>query len=870
MRYLGCLFALMSLPLSGQNVYDFENDSLSGWLQLPGGRWKPSSSDPISGEGSLHHTFDNPASGVDQISRELQYPDLSDTLSVAFRVRHSYPPSSGNNWQLFFLSSAISLSDENMTLNSAIIFGVNYSGYDDHLKLWQLVNGNAIEVLDSGLDYQEQIGTAGQPLFRITRYPGGRWKVAWQQKGDPDSLQFIGEGIEIEPQKGKYFGFRYAYSSSQDRKLWVDDISVGGRFFQDTIPPWITGVRILGLNGLEIRYSEPVRQADQLRFRWDLSEPDSVFLSPDMHRIYFRQSFPNRKAMELSVSGILDLENNALRDTVLQFRQDLAAFGDVVINEIMTDPDPRVYLPSCEYVELFNRYDQPINLGGWHLHVKNREYDIQATALQPGEYLLLTHPDCNGNYGSVEQQAVLTSSTALINGGAVLQLTDRYGRLIHSLEYEAMDRYGDGNVDGGWSLERIDPDNLCGSAENWQICENRKGGTPGKMNSHHHEVPDFRPPDLVSVGIPSESGNKIIIRFNETIRINHGDNSRFLLDDHQLKPEKGPATFAGKEIQLVLNHPLDTSMLYQLALENISDCAGNVAEDQRIPLMLPSAPAKGIPVINEIMYDPAFGWSEYIELYNQDDRYYDIYDLQLELREPGALRGTKIPLSEKSRLLFPGQYVVLCRHDYALVREWNTGDEAVVIRVNGWKQLVDAGACIRLTDRSGKVLDQVCYHDSMHLDQLQITSGVSLERIAPDCGTGSQCWTSAAASENYGTPGRRNSQTRSQRTDLTGAEIILTPKVISPDGDGVDDYLQIAFSRIAKGDLVDIYVTDLTGNHVRQIVSMGITGQRDHFYWDGKDQQGRIVLPGIYIIHQRLISTTGNRIRRASCAVVYK
>lgn len=865
-KHLVYLFAGITFSLSGQSVFDFEKDSLSGWLQVPGGRWERSAANAISGAGSLHHAWDNPAPGVDLIARDLQYPDLSDTMSVAFRVRHGYPPSSGNNWQFFFLAGDYKEFDEKTNNNSAIIFGVNYSGYDDHLKLWHMLDGNALVILDTGLDYQEQIGTSGEPLFRISRLPAGRWEVSWHIRGDPDSLQSLGAGVEIEKQTGKYMGFRYSYSSAQDRKLWLDDISVRGNFYRDTLPPRVTRLRLLGLDGLEIQFNEPVSMHATGRYRWNGMAPDSLYLSPGLHRLFFNTPFPNRVAQELHISGMSDREGNTMGDTLVNFRQDLAAFGDVVINEIMTDPDPAVYLPPCEFVELYNRYVAPIDLNAWQLEVNGRVYELLGTSIQPGDFVVLTHAGCHGMYGNVTQQSALTSATALVNGGASIRLRDQYGRLIHCLDYEEMKRYGDANTEGGWSLERADPDNLCGGSENWHISESPKGGTPGEVNSHRFSVPDFSPPRLVGVGIPSNEHISVV--FDEYVLIQQGEHPRFLLDETPVIQAAGNTTYAGREVLLNLEYPPDSTTIFMLALENISDCAGNVARDQAIPLKWPSHPAAGMPVINEIMYDPAFGGSDYIELYNQGDRYFDLYDLQLEIREPGSLTGKTVPFTKDSRLLFPGQYMVVCRDDWVLRDEWMPGDEATVIGLDGWRKLPAGGACIRLTDRSGKSIDQVCYHDSMHHDQLQITAGVSLERIDPDCKAGTQCWTSAAASENHGTPGRMNSQ--AMAAEEPGMALALSPKVFSPDGDGVDDILLIsAGSRIAGG-IVDLYVTDLSGNFIRQIISRGIAGTGDHFYWDGEDQQGRVVLPGIYVIHQRSVSNTGSRMQREACAVVYR
>lgn len=866
LKYLFWFLVSGTATLSGQQLFNFESDSLQGWIQEPGNRWERSRVQAIAGEGSLHHAWDNPESGVDQVATVLEYPDLSDTLSVSFRVRHGYNPSSGNNWQLFFLSNDFALAETSAPAQSAMVFGVNYTGHDDHLCLWQLVEGSVIRILDTGVDYQQEFGTSGEPLFRITRYPAGTWEVAWAKDGNPGAFQPTGKGFEIEPLNGKYLGFRYAYSSAQDRKLWLDDILVGGRFFKDTVPPEVTGIRILGLDGLEIKYNEPVAAVNGLSYRWNGKAPDSLLCAGAVHRIYFSDAFPNREVQECFVSGIRDPEGNAMQDTVLLFRQNLAAFGDIVINEIMSDPDPTVYLPGCEFVELFNRCDQPMELGGWHLVVNGREYDIPGTVIHPGEFLVVTHPDCNGDFGNVPQLSVLTSATALVNGGAVISLRDQFGRLVHSLEYEAMERYGEAHIDGGWSLERIDPDNLCGGAENWRISESETGGTPGRMNSHSGVVPDLDPPRLTGLGIPATGWINVL--FDEPVLITPGDETRFLVDDLPAMPVTGQSVFAGRDFILVPEHPVDSNHLHPLSIENVSDCAGNMMKNERISFKVPSLPAQGMPVINEIMYDPVSGGSAYIEIYNPGKSYYDLDDLRLEIREPGAMVGKSVMLSEHSRLLFPGQYVVFCKHDYALKSEWATGEGVTVIGLDDWKQLPPGGACIRLTDRSGRSIDQVCYDDSMHHDLLEITTGVSLERIDAECTPGSQCWTSASASESYGTPGRKNSQ--ALIAEMAGVGLEVSPEVFSPDGDGQDDFLVIHPGYRTAGSVIDLYVTDLSGNLVRQIISMGISGAEDQYFWQGTDQHGNIVLPGIYIVHLRSVSHSGNRMQRKACAVVYR
>ena len=562
---------------TGPSNWNFEADSLGGWQQVPEDRWEVSGAAPLSGLASLHHSYDNPGSGVDVIGRSLEYPDLSEPLSIEFRIRHGYAPSSNNNWQLFFLSTGMEGFTDPSSLVSGMIFGVNFTGHDDHLKLWQLVEGNEIVILDTGLDYQEHIGTQGTPVFRLTRDPGGRWKISWYSGEATDSLVVLGEGREVEQVKGKYAGFRYAYTSAQDRKLWLGDIRVDGIFFRDTSPPAILSVKTIGLNGLGIRYDEEVTEPVWQSYLWKEMLPDSVSVASSMHRVFFRKEFPNRETQELHVSGITDREGNVMPDTVIFFRQDLASFGDVVINELMTDPDPPVYLPGCEYVELLNRYDQPIRLAGWTLSINSRSYDLQPVDLPPHEYLVLTYTGCDGRFGDVLQQGIITSPAALVNSGAELSLRDAHGRLIHRLDYEEMLRYDVNKSDGGWSLERVDPDHICGGGENWRVSDAWQGGTPGKENSASGRLIDATPPELIAVGIPDT--HLVRLTFNEYLYIaTDADTSLFRINDlpASLTVEQFP--YAGRVIELRSAGPLAADKWYVIELNAISDCAGNILE----------------------------------------------------------------------------------------------------------------------------------------------------------------------------------------------------------------------------------------------------------------------------------------------------
>ncbi len=344
-----------------QSNFDFENDTLSAWEQSPVNRWETSTDQSISGLFSLHHSFDNPDAGVDYVFTNLNYPILEDSISISFRVRHSYNPSRGNNWQLYFFSQ---YPDQ---LSDVFVFGVNYDGSDDLVKFWR-VQDDEIEVLiNTNINYEDKIGRDNSPYFVLSRDPDGIWEIEYNLQGDETNLVKIGEGRDAGNCDGKYLGFRFSYSSAQDRKLWLDDVKVRGSFFEDNTPPRLDTVEISGLNSLTLCFSEDILVNDKSRITWNDNIPDSLFCAGREMQIFFSDKFPNRQLQQLQVGGLEDLDGNKIRDTLVGFAQNLIEFGEVVINEIMSDPEPVVYLPAYEFVELFNSTEFNIEMKGWSL-----------------------------------------------------------------------------------------------------------------------------------------------------------------------------------------------------------------------------------------------------------------------------------------------------------------------------------------------------------------------------------------------------------------------------------------------------------------------------------------------------------------------
>ena len=78
----------------------------------------------------------------------------------------------------------------------------------------------------------------------------------------------------------------------------------------------------------------------------------------------------------------------------------------------------------------------------------------------------------------------------------------------------------------------------------------------------------------------------------------------------------------------------------------------------------------------------------------------------------------------------------------------------------------------------------------------------------------------------------------------------IIPDPFTPNGDGINDQIAIAYNVLAltKAGKVAVQVFDLSGRSVKKIYDATQGSGRYFFNWDGKNDQGETVLPGIYLL----------------------
>jgi len=844
------IFLLTFLPLTtlAQFSDDFEVGDISNWTQSVVGHWAASITSPISGTYSVQQVFNSTADSRDQISIALPIMDLTaQTVVWRFRVKHGYDPSSANNWGVFLTSSSNAEGMFSGGTANGYVLGVNYSGSDDSLRLWKVINGTGTKVLTTSINWQTQVGIALAPAIEVVKNKDGLWQIRVDINGSFISLTMVGEGTDNSFSYSDYFGIYYKYSSTQDLKLWFDELSIETH---DTISPFITSLNVKTSGNIEIAFNEKMDSASLLNtlnyfVDGSIGNPDSVSLNTSDFKtvnLFFNEKLYNQQEYQFQVQNCEDLKGNSIIDTILNFTYEyikplnleitssnqlavtfsretdissaenpmnyfldngagnpqtatittndsskvqlefsnnfinrtyynlsihdvadrnldsmlnadlsflyfVPQVNDIVINEIMADPTPEVNLPGYEYVEIFNTTLFNIDITGWKIKIGITEKILPSYVLNSGSYLILCNSTYVSDYSPYGNVLGITSFPAITNAGTTIMLLKPDNTQISTVNFTT-DWYNDNNkVDGGWSIERIDPLNNCSGITNWRASVDVNGGTPGKVNSVYASNIDNDPPSVQSTEIIS--ANQLRLTYNEMVdTLTALVKSNYSVNESIGTPVLVVLSADQKQVDLVFTNQFPENRNLVLTITNISDLCGNTQALEEVNFTYYIVQPYDI-VINEIMANPDSTVNnlkyEYIEIYNTT-----AFNI--------SLTGWTLTVGTTSRTLpsyifESNKYLILCNDDaYTLLKDYGN-----TLIISGFPALTNSGQTLVFKNKEGSVISTVAYTDNWYQDVFKSEGGWSLEQIDLNnpCGGGFN-WL-ASENSNGGTPGQQNS-----------------------------------------------------------------------------------------------------------------
>ncbi len=763
---------------------------------------------------------------------------------------------SGANYADIYLMS--DMADLTAGVNGYLL---RVGGTADRLELFSSEAGGAFT---TGLQSPDGVvnSSSSNPFrIKVTRSAAGEWSLFYDD-GATGTYTASGTITDNTNTAATHFGVRIEQSSaaSAANNHFFDDFAVAP-IAVDNTPPQILSVSAVSATQVDVRYSEPIDPAFVGTYEispfigasaqvLDGSDATLVHVTPTI-------ALTNGNTYGLQGSGAQDLVGNASIDVgIFEFLYvvpEVAEFRDVVINEIMCDPSPVVGLPEVEFVELYNRtLDRTFDLAGWTFSDGGTPVALPTYVLGPGEFVVIMATASLPLFPDIPNKVGLTSLPALNNDGDALDLRDENSTQIDAVIY-ALSWYQDGiKAAGGWTLEQIDPTSPCSGATNWRASNAVSGGTPGTENSIFAIVPDTQAPSVLSVQVPNDVSLGLV--FNEIMDVSSLLAGTYVITPTVVVTSALPNGTNG--VTLNLQDALVVGTIYTITVTNVTDCPGNlIGTANTATFALPESVELGDVVINEVLYDPYGTGSDFVELYNRSDKVLSLSGWRLASVSDGVV-GTGLVITSNSTLLLPGEYALICEDGFNVAVNYPQSHTDRFVETDLPSFNNDEGSVV-LQDPTGTQLDRFDYNDDLHFSLLNNTEGYSLERVDPDRPTDDNTnWHSAADIAGRATPGFKNSE-YSKTASATG-DLTIDPAIFSPDNDGYQDLLTIAYRFDEPGFVGNMSVYDIAGREARKLMENQLLGTDGAISWNGILDSGSLGRMGPYIVVLEVFDLAGN------------
>ena len=532
----------------------------------------------------------------------------------------------------------------------------------------------------------------------------------------------------------------------------------------------------------------------------------------------------------------------ALHGQVSSGAQSTSAF-ELVITEIMADPEPSFGLPNAEYVEILNRSPQPVNLAGWTFFEGGNRILPDLTLLS-GEYFIICANSDTLLFQPFGKVAGI-STMSLTNGGEKVSIRNPLGQPVDSVTYSDT-WYGNSfKKDGGWSLERIDTEFTCHQTANWSPSNNAQGGTPGSVNSVNGIYSDITPPILIRAFCPDSISVTLV--FSEPLEPGSVSELQNYSFGNGLSAMSANISNPNNTyVNIILNSVLAKNITHTITVNQITDCAGNFIEDNSIARFgLTDSITDGV-VINEILFNPLTGGYDFVELYHAGISLINVSSLKLASINLISGEYIKVAIiTNEPWLLFPGEYLVLTEKPDVVANHYRSSFPFNFITMYDLPAMnADAGHIALLSGIN--IVDEVRYDEDQHFQLLENVKGVSLEKINPlRNGMEPTSWHSASPSVGFATPGLKNSQFVQKSSDLKFVSVY--PEIFSPDHDGKDDVITFTVNAGEPGFIGNITIYNARGQVIYDNKKNHLLSTSDAFTWNGIDNSQLVATPGVYV-----------------------
>lgn len=801
-------------------------------------------------------------------TKYLSTPSFAiDNASWEFVSRIEVNPSGSNYTDIYLVSS---MADLTSSLNG---YFVRVGGSSDEVSLFKQTGTTKTEIID-GTDGLVSLND-NIIKIQVTRTNAGVWELYSDTTTGFTGYSLEGSITENTHITSAFSGVSCIFTSTRSDKFFFDDFVVSGTAAVDTIAPSLDTIIVTSNSTLDVIFNEPIdltsaQNLSNYNVNNGVGNPtiatrDAVDFS--IVHLTFGTTFQTNVFHNLDVSNIQDIALNVLTlqgQPFIYYIPSIPSYREVVINEVIADPSPVVGLPDAEFVELYNTTNnKTFNLNGWTISDGSSTATLGNYILLPNSYVIICSSGDLGDFLFYTNIMGVSSFPSLNNTGDELFLKDDLSSDIDYVNYSSDEVYaGTNKEDGGWSMEQINPQLPCFNGGNWVPSNATAGGTPGLINSVYDTLPDTVAPMISRINVLSNSLIEVI--FNESIDTGEIKISNMLINGGTSTGVSfTPIASNYSSIYVSVLPVLDTAIVYTYVLDSLTDCSGNRSMDS-MDFVLANIPDSGDLIVNEILFNPYTGGYDFVEVYNNSEKYIDIYGWSISnesFYEDSIL---------SHHVIYPGEYLAISENPTVVKMDYLTHNPNAFLQIEDLPSFNNDTGNVYLYYKLIEYSDHFRYKNEMHFPLLKDEDGVSLERLDFDRKTNDPGnWHSAAENIGFATPGLPNSQVNP--TNFTGAELGLSPEVFSPDNDGFEDVLNITYELDEGGYIGNLIIFDSQGRRIKTLVDNVLLSTEGVFTWDGTTDEMTKARIGTYILFFEVFSATGEvKSIKKTCVVAHK
>lgn len=516
-----------------------------------------------------------------------------------------------------------------------------------------------------------------------------------------------------------------------------------------------------------------------------------------------------------------------------------SAYSDIVINEIQAAPVG----DEPEWVEIFNCSDKVFTLeSGWFCDAISWK-KLPNLSLRQGQFAILTKDTLTlKSIRYIPNSVILIefSLPSLNNTWDCLSIRNQDSSIIDSVYYNIA--WGSKGI----TLERIDCSLSAYDSKNWLPCKSADSATCGYVNSvtrknfdlniknTFYQPNTFLKIEIINDGKQSNSPCECLcIIYNKKIT------KKITFNIPPLPPQSQFEYIISFDTLDFANQLYGTNNC--IVISNLSNDE-NRANDTLLSLWYYSYPYRTVQ-INEFLFDPSNFNSDFVELYNSSEDTIFLNNWLIHDKTVSSKADTFKIYS--SIVIYPKNYAVIA-FDSTFFNRFDDlfGSEVVFVKKSSFNLNADEDEIV-LKDPNNITLDSLRYNNKWHLEELEYTKNISLEKINPDLLSYiKESWTSSTDPKGA-TPAKANSIL--QPINFKGS-LNANPNPFSPFSNNIDHFCIISYELPFKQAKITATIFNLNGEKVRDLSNLDISSAQGYLVWDGKNNEGYNLEIGPYIL----------------------